>query len=414
MVETRKSRKRTKTLANLKSWDDISLDGSDEGFRDEVPKKRVRKARYDSPSDSEVYLDQNTSVNNVSQHNSSNDNNLGRSERNSQENRGKRQFRAKTNISHAYGGSVLSLRLSTSDESDDFDDDYENLYSHVGRNRKTKHQREPPPIHAEAKLLLRMGSRRSQRLRKSVSMKEVDVDDSWSPDSDYVSTTKEKVTGAKEAFKALPDEDPFRNRHCQVCETCGNANNDAGILVYCQGCSFSYHKNCLGNRNGREHLVTKVAENDFVLQCRRCINFSRRKNITAPDLSTCQECRVTGKSCVQFRSRMTAAQEQRERENNNGVDPIADVTPSLINNPSNVLFRCMKCWRPFHYHHLTLLNEYHSAMYASYSEDEWDNVRYLEYAQDWKCKECLQCGDDKRVDSIVAWRPVDLNNSYPD
>ena len=32
----------------------------------------------------------------------------------------------------------------------------------------------------------------------------------------------------------------------------------------------SYHHRCLGPRDSREHLVTKIGDQDFVLQCRRC------------------------------------------------------------------------------------------------------------------------------------------------
>jgi hypothetical protein len=57
-----------------------------------------------------------------------------------------------------------------------------------------------------------------------------------------------KAIGAREVFKELPKNNAFRLRHCQTCETCNvfGGSVDKGPLVFCQGCTLSYHTACLG------------------------------------------------------------------------------------------------------------------------------------------------------------------------
>jgi chromodomain-helicase-DNA-binding protein 4 len=244
-------------------------------------------------------------------------------------------------------------------------------------------------------------SRRSDRAtRGTVNMEELGEGDIFHSDSDEFTSAQLKASGAREAFKALPRGNRFRERHNQVCDTC-STNSSTGVLVYCQGCTLSYHKDCLGPRGGREHLVTKVGDDDFVLQCRRCVNIPRKKDATAPDLSKCNGCSELGPSCAAFRKMKTSAQEQKEREENNGEDPITDVEPSLINNSKNVLFRCRHCSRAFHLHHLPPLDP--SSIDVDQVEDEQGNLRFLEYSKEWTCKDCIEA--PAKVAGLIAWRP---------
>ena len=215
-----------------------------------------------------------------------------------------------------------------------------------------------------------------------------------------------KFTGAKEHFKQLPRDDSFGDRHCQTCDVCYEVgdNEVRGRMIYCQGCTLSYHQKCLGHRGSRDHLVTKVGDRDFVLQCRRCVNLAKQKDLTAPDQGKCFTCKSTGPSCPAFRPRKTVKQEQREREANDDEDPIVEVAPGRINNHRNVLFRCMSCYRAYHLHHMDPMD---GTTLASLGSDEDRNAerRFQEYSRDWRCKTCIDAPAE--VDGLVAWRPLD-------
>ena len=239
--------------------------------------------------------------------------------------------------------------------------------------------------------------------RNQRNMEEVGIDNIYRSDESEkrVKNPPIKVSGAREMFKTLPAGNVFRERHCQYCDTCGKVS-DASQLVYCQGCSLSYHRGCLGTRSTRDHLVTKVSESEFVLQCRRCVNAARQREPKAPDYSKCQSCRKANVSCAPFRKRKSPQQEQREREDNGGEDPILEVDPSLLYNLDNLLFRCMKCWRAFHFHHLPPGNP---------NQMDFDNEkstaesRYREYGHDWMCKDCIEIPG--KISGLIAWRPRD-------
>lgn len=214
---------------------------------------------------------------------------------------------------------------------------------------------------------------------------------------------KPRVIAVREQFKALPRNDDFRMRHIQECETCGQGANFAQ-LIYCQGCTLAYHKSCMGNRNSREHLVTKIGDGDSVLQCRRCIGYPRKKDPSAPDQGRCVDCHEHGAACPPFRSRKTTVQEQKEREDNNGEDPAYPVDPARINQADNVLFRCISCWRAFHFEHLPSR--------SNMIDIEVDaEQRFREYKSDWHCKECLDM--PAKVSGLIAWKPMD-EEAYDD
>ncbi|RMY11641.1 hypothetical protein D0868_03017 [Hortaea werneckii] len=257
-----------------------------------------------------------------------------------------------------------------------------------------------------AKKRIRIGERHSGRAtRHTGGMKEVDINDIYRSDSDSAARApvKQKVVGAKEVFKQLPRNDEFRMRHNQDCETCGQGPNFAP-LIYCQGCSLAYHKSCLGHRTNREHLVTKIADDDCVLQCRRCIAFPKKKDPIAPDQGKCAECKRHGDSCKAFRPRKTPAQEQRDREENGGDDPVYKIHESRINNADNVLFRCIGCWRGFHFEHLPSKSDMMELDMEADAEQ-----RFREYSRGWKCKDCLSA--PSKVIALIAWKPVD-DDSY--
>lgn len=255
----------------------------------------------------------------------------------------------------------------------------------------------------------RVGARQSERSTRAMNnMEEAGENDIYRSDSEPRATVPQ-VKAVREVFETLPRSNMFRARHVEGCEVCYDGPNVAP-LIYCQGCSLSYHKNCLGNRSTRDHLVTKVGDERFVLQCKRCVNVYQKKDRFAPNLARCQECGKNGESCKAFRHRKTTMQEMKEREENDGDDPITDVPSELINNPHNVLFRCTKCSRAWHYHHLPPLSPY--AMNVNRDDEELADERFREYSTKWMCQECDEASD-KKVGALVAWRPSDVETYQP-
>ncbi|KAF2020910.1 hypothetical protein BU24DRAFT_10762 [Aaosphaeria arxii CBS 175.79] len=256
---------------------------------------------------------------------------------------------------------------------------------------------------------LRTGTRQSERsTRAQNNMREAGMGDIYRSDSEPKQAAP-KTISVREVFETLPRSNLFRSRHVEGCEVCSEGPGVAP-LIYCQGCSLSYHKNCIGNRATRDHLVTKIDDDNYVLQCKRCINFYQKKDPIAPDLSMCQDCKRKGVACRPFRARKTTQQELKEREENGGYDPIIDVNPELLNNAANVLFRCTKCSRAYHYHHLPPISAY--SMDVACDDEEKADERFQEYSRKWLCKECDDTAGQK-VSAIIAWRPTDVEAYRP-
>lgn len=312
--------------------------------------------------------------------------------------RRQRQLNEPTRRSSRQPVPVQTYDDSDEDEEDSSDSDI--LCSDLFPGRKRKRRGRP----SKPEKIPRSGVRQSDRsTRATNNMQEVGMEDVYRSDSEPKAAAP-KLTQIREVFETLPRSNLFRSRHAEGCEVCYDGPNVAP-LVYCQGCSLAYHKNCLGNRSGREHLVTKIGEDRFVLQCKRCVNIYKKKDSTAPDLSKCQDCTQPGSSCRPFRSRKSTQQEMKEREDNGGQDPIFRVAPELINNPHNVLFRCTKCSRAWHYHHLPPLSQY--AMDINRDDEELADERFREYSSNFMCKECNATSNQK-VGGIIAWRPSDV------
>ena len=299
----------------------------------------------------------------------------------------------------------VPVRAFDEEESEDDDDDTSDsdniLRSNMlpGRKRKRRGLRASKPEKVQ-----RVGARHSERsTRATNNMEEAGENDIYRSDS-APRTSAPQVKAVREIFETLPRSNMFRSRHVEGCEVCYDGPSVAP-LIYCQGCSLAYHKNCLGTRSSREHLVTKVGDERFVLQCRRCVNVYQKKDRFAPNLARCQDCGKNGDSCRPFRHRKTTLQEMKEREENDGDDPITDVPSELINNPHKVLFRCTKCSRAWHYHHLPPLSLY--AIDVNRDDEELADERFREYSNKWMCKECDETSD-RKVGALVAWRPSDV------
>ncbi|KAK4190665.1 putative Chromodomain-helicase-DNA-binding protein [Podospora australis] len=254
----------------------------------------------------------------------------------------------------------------------------------------------------------RRSSRNNKNSRRMVDGYDDDDDDDEIFYAEEKAPPAPKVISVKEIFQpnsSLPAD--FQEAHRHICDTCGYADDrNKGALIPCQGCSNTYHRTCLGTRSSRDQIVTKVAEDAFVMQCRFCIGLYKKRDHRAPHHDACQGCHTKGPSCAAFSQKKTPKQEEKLREENRGVDPIVGVNPKLINNADNVLFRCAKCHRGWHYEHLPHPNQ---AKDPSITDPlNLRKHRLEEYQVNWSCKECRDMEDGNlKPDKLVAWRPVD-------
>ncbi|KAL9030888.1 MAG: hypothetical protein Q9196_001031 [Gyalolechia fulgens] len=156
-----------------------------------------------------------------------------------------------------------------------------------------------------------------------------------------------KAIGAKESFQPVASDDEFRLRHQNECDSCRIAGDDEGRGI------------------------------------------------------------LSGATSAPFRDRKSTRQEQKDREDNEGEDPTAEVPRSLINNAGNVFFRCLSCFRAFHFHHLPSKDP--DAMVEDLSDEELASKRFMTYCQygDWTCQQCSTA--PAKVGSLIAWRPVNLD-----
>ncbi|KAI5462421.1 PHD/FYVE-zinc-finger like domain-containing protein [Mariannaea sp. PMI_226] len=236
--------------------------------------------------------------------------------------------------------------------------------------------------------------RRSARsTRNTMSMRDDINEDSFYAVNDKTPNIP-KVISIREVFQQLPSASAFASMHMETCHTC-SGSRQRGQLIYCQGCTLSYHKNCLGYRSAREHMVTKVGEDNFVLQCRFCVGVYKKKDLNAPSHSSCQTCKSDGRACAAFSVRKTARQEEKLREQNGGVDPITPVAADLLNNSDNVLFRCTGCHRGWHTEHLP-------SAYKDLVGSDVKSERFKDYSVDWQCNDCSSA--KYKIHQLVAWR----------
>ncbi|KAJ5567572.1 Zinc finger PHD-type [Penicillium sp. DV-2018c] len=305
-------------------------------------------------------------------------------------------------------------RFETDNTSDDEEDEVD---SDIHRNRRSgrskkssfatddtsddEEDEEPPTAHRR----LRRGQRISSRLRQTHqrNMKERLEDDEY-PEREVEKPKQQRYTGAREQFRELPENHEFRLSHCSSCARCGDEDFDLGkgAFVFCQGCTASYHQSCLGERSRRKHLVTKVDEGYFILQCSHCLGTKHQEHDLKPHLGHCSVCRELGPMSHPLRERLSSQAEQQMREANDGVDPITQIDMSRVNNVGNLLIRCLGhngCKRAFHIQHLPNSSE---EDYAALGPDRW------------QCSECAEyLFGPNPIQVVVAWRPKSSDVKLP-
>ncbi|KAF5651355.1 CHD1-transcriptional regulator [Fusarium sp. NRRL 52700] len=265
----------------------------------------------------------------------------------------------------------------------------------VSMRQKARSQlRQRPP---DSDIEFEAPRRSSRATRNTLNMRD---DAQMDEDSFYIADDRApgapKIISVREIFQPLPADSEFASMHMDTCHTCGGSRQ-RGPMIHCQGCTLSYHKNCLGYRSAREHMVTKVGQDDFVMQCRFCIGVPNKKDDCAPVHSMCQACKSPGRSCAAFSEKKTSRQEEKLREQNGGIDPITQVPPDLLNNADAVLFRCTSCHRGWHVDHLP------GARGGTIGTD-LKSERLKDHSIDWQCKECANARH--KIHRLVAWRPI--------
>jgi len=135
--------------------------------------------------------------------------------------------------------------------------------------------------------------RRSGRSHTIKNMREQDMAEEIYAD-DVPVTSAPRAISVREVFQPISKHTKFGALHRKDCDVCGGTWNKSkkgtSPLIYCQGCSSSIHKACLGNRVNREHMITKIGHENFVMQCRRCIGVARKKDTAAPRFDFCTTC----------------------------------------------------------------------------------------------------------------------------
>ncbi|KAI5284713.1 hypothetical protein KEM54_001125, partial [Ascosphaera aggregata] len=228
-----------------------------------------------------------------------------------------------------------------------------------------------------------------------------------SSDDDSTRTKSPRPIGPKEVFKSLSLSDSFRMRHLQHCRTCGGreSREKGKQLVFCQGCQNAYHHVCIGPRRNREHLVSRVAEYEYVLQCRFCIGFAHKKNNKQPHLGRCVVTKESGPMSLPLRQPGVAT-----------IDTIMEGVEDKLYKKENVMFRCGKCNRAWKMSALPPIMDKGGASDESLDEKRGDedaddnvlaNARYREYARSQKCKECLRAPEPE---TLVGWRPINFDD----
>ncbi|KAK2879927.1 hypothetical protein FQN49_000739 [Arthroderma sp. PD_2] len=301
----------------------------------------------------------------------------------------------------------LDPRRGQSSDDDLIELDSDNSSDNGRRNSRAKRRK----VSRFSRREPRNGVRTSQRQRKNVGSMAERLEDDISEVEVVQKATK--YSAAREHFSRLPKDDPFRLRHqsaCRVCFTPGDSS-EKGPLVYCQGCTDSYHQACLGSRGQRAHLVSKITSKYFILQCRYCLGHAREKDTLAPHHGECTVCKSSSTMAKPLRPRLTTRQEHLRREENGGEDPCLDIHDSQLDLIENVMFRCDSCKRAWHMSHLPRKSGTAYTMDDGLEDAELAEKRYKEYSRRWTCNECANLPGE--IETLVAWRPTNLDSYTP-
>jgi hypothetical protein len=173
------------------------------------------------------------------------------------------------------------------------------------------------------------------------------------------SSLKPKVKKLKEYFPVPDDNSEFAERHqywCMFSQDYTAIEGDSRKYVMCQGCSFMYHIQCLGQKVDRlrkgHNIIVLDERNELqtcVFQCGHCAGVGKNgKNTTR-----CFCCGEIGERCGQFKHPDKAVETNRMDidDNTEDTERLEKVLHGW-NDASKILFRCMDCDRACHFSHL--------------------------------------------------------------
>lgn len=209
------------------------------------------------------------------------------------------------------------------------------------------------------------------------NMAETSIDEEVLVEQEPVEHIAAQPTKIVEMFTNLPEDEAFVSRHTTVCEACGQDDTDQPFIC-CQGCNFSYHQSCIGTSNSRQHAVTRIAQDRWLLQCKRCVGVSHKRDALAPDLGKCVVCGEHGQGC-------------KAKQQWANIDEFTQTSSTPSTSAEDVLARCWSCFRAWHFDHLP---------------ENIDDAHGR-----WRCAECVDM--PSKIASIVAWKPADPS-SYQD
>lgn len=327
----------------------------------------------------------------------------------------------------------------------------------------------------------RRGIRQSTRTTKRSSLRYdfSDFDEDFEESDEPSRTSRRssvKLPRPKKAVDYYPNvdsDDEFATRHQYWCMSSRDLtavdDDDENPYAMCQGCSFMFHVECLGDKkmnNGVRYNAISLEQRNgrrlCVLQCGRCSGVGKNGRNT----TRCTGCGQIGERCGDFPlpKKVIDGDEMIDDED---FETPGERKAKLLkewNDASKVLFRCMNCERAWHFDHLPplatkddkenpsqllqngdhtqlngedgqedpppadepLVNGVHSEApdeenseqpKASVNGERKDisRPRLIEaYTSGlWRCAEC-RCHHAKKVEIILGWRPSKSTVSFPD
>jgi hypothetical protein len=210
-------------------------------------------------------------------------------------------------------------------------------------------------------------TRRSTRVNKRPSQLRYDdsyLSDGYESEVTSVKTSrssaKPRTPKAKEYFPSVDKDTEFAKRHhfwCMYSTDMSAIQDDERSSTMCQGCSFMYHVECLGDKANRlrvGHNVIVLDERSGIrtclLQCGRCSGGGKNGAITM----RCTGCGEIGDRCgkIEHPEKVEASDEMDVDISSEEKSQREEKLLQGWNDASKLMFRCIDCHRGYHFHHL--------------------------------------------------------------
>ncbi|KAG5513432.1 hypothetical protein PMAC_001496 [Pneumocystis sp. 'macacae'] len=172
----------------------------------------------------------------------------------------------------------------------------------------------------------------------------------------------------------------FMDFHKPYCEKC-RGNKD---LIPCQGCSITYHQDCMGSKASRIVVLTLVTDKEYVFQCSYCAELKKSLKLR----NRCYVCGKIGENCLKLLNISQKGSTYNDIFEFKGKD-----REFLLNNSKELLWRCNRCYRACHFYHLPK---------KFYENEEFKTFHINNYTQDWTCNECIKY--PYYIDKVLGWR----------